>query len=201
MPSARCSGESSGNSIPARRLVPQTSLENSAAGSSTRRGCPSCGARCCLHVVVGVQTTVERLPEVHDLLVEQLAVVPLVGGHAESLGRSRAADRDVPSMTVVELLVTHRGVVGPLQQLRVRAVVVIPLVEHVECRLPVRGEHGGAVPEEAHALEVQRVEVLAEGSEVLVERAGSGIRAHPQEAPIGVRSAARPDAARASRAW
>ena len=40
-------------------------------------------------------------------------------------------------------------------------VVVVPLVERVERGLPVRGQHRRAVPEEPHALEVERVEVLA----------------------------------------
>ena len=123
---------------------------------------------------------------------EDRALVELVVGESEPRARAqRAARAREPAVVRVlaELLVLDAHVVGPRQDLRVRALHVVRLVERVDDDLPVRGQHGRSVRAEPHLVEVVRVEQPGERVEEVEQRLRVGVEVHEHEAAPASRRA------------
>src|SRR5262249_31933317 len=73
-----------------------------------------------------------------------------------------------------------------LEQLRVRGLHVIGLVEGVDAGLPVARDLERDVVQERVLLEVIRIEVLRDDAEIVAQRLRAGGEAHPDEPAPGV---------------
>ena len=87
----------------------------------------------------------------------------------------------------LELLVLDADVVGPREQLRVRALHVVALVERVDHDLPVRGEDRRLIRAEAHLLEVVAVEQLRDRVEEVEQRGRRRVGVDEDEATPALR--------------
>ena len=113
-----------------------------------------------------------------------LVVLARAEGSQARAGSQLPAGVRQPSVVGVgsERLVLQADVIGPREELGVRALHVIALVERVDGDLPVGRQHGRQVGAEVQPVEVVRSQQRGQRVEEVEQRRGLGVETHPDEA-------------------